>query len=77
MDKDTSAAEWTTAYLEWIDAEPDLSREGVLLMALRTEAECVHMLRRALETDGAVPDTLRLAADVRALADKVMALQLH
>jgi hypothetical protein len=54
MDQDKSAAEWTMAYLEWIDAEPDFSREGVLLMALRTEV-----------------------AEVHALADKLLALQLH
>lgn len=40
---------------------PGLSREGVLLMALRTEADCVHMLRQVLEADGAAPATLQLA----------------
>jgi hypothetical protein len=52
------------AYLEWIDAPAlDTAREGVLLMALRTEADCVHMLRQVLETDGAAPDQLRLAIE--------------
>lgn len=41
----------------------DLSREGVLLMALRAEADCVHMLRQVLETDGAAPGNLRLAIE--------------
>ena len=54
MDQDKSAAEWTIAYLEWNDAQPDFSREDVLLMALRAEA-----------------------ADVCALADKLLALQPH
>lgn len=41
----------------------DFSREGILLMALRTEADCVHMLRQVLEADGAAPGTLRLAIE--------------
>jgi len=54
MDQDNSAAEWTMAYLEWNDADPDFSREEVLLMTLRAEA-----------------------ADVCALADKLLELQPH
>ena len=41
----------------------DLSREGVLLMALRTEADCVHMLRQVLEMDGAGAGNLRMAIE--------------
>jgi hypothetical protein len=41
----------------------DLSREGILLMALRTEADCVHMLRQVLEMDGAGAGNLRLAIE--------------
>jgi len=41
----------------------DLSREGVLLMALRTEADCVHMLRQVLEMDGAGAGSLRMAIE--------------
>jgi len=63
MDQDKSAAEWTTAYLEWIDASPDFSREGVLLMTLRTEADCVHVLRQVLEAGSTAPGTLRLAIE--------------
>lgn len=40
-----------------------LAREGILLMALRTEADCVHMLRQVLETDGAGAGNLRLAIE--------------
>ena len=39
------------------------SREGILLMALRAEADCVHMLRQVLEADGAAPGALQLALE--------------
>jgi hypothetical protein len=41
----------------------NLSRESILLMALRTEADCVHMLRQVLEMDGAGAGNLRLAIE--------------
>jgi hypothetical protein len=66
FNESSSAAdeEFAEAYLEWIEAPPlDATREGILLMALRTEADCVHMLRQVLETDDAAPDTLRLAIE--------------
>jgi len=37
--------EIAAAYLEWLDAAPDeLSREGILLAALRAESDCVRAL---------------------------------
>lgn len=47
-------------------SDPDVlevSREGILLMALRAEADCVHMLRQVLEADSAAPGTVRLAIE--------------
>jgi len=63
----------------------EISRERMLLIALRAEEDCVHMLRQVLETEGAEPVTLRraiegldsVAAQVHALADKVLALHPH
>jgi hypothetical protein len=42
---------------------PGASREGILLMALRAEVDCVHMLRQVLEADGAAPGALQLALE--------------
>ncbi len=42
---------------------PGASREGILLMALRAEVDCVHMLRQVLEADDAAPGALRLALE--------------
>ncbi len=37
--------EIAAAYLEWLDAAPDkLSRENMLLAALRAESDCVRAL---------------------------------
>ena len=65
----------TTAYLEWIDAPPATERravasnalqpqrEAVLLLALRTESECMHMLRQALDRGFPTSQTLRVAME--------------
>ena len=42
---------------------PDVSREGVLLMTLRAESDCLHMLRQVLEADDATPGTVKLAVE--------------
>lgn len=84
---------FATAYLEWMDAaqamtEPDFNlarREAALWAALRTESDCVHMLRQLLEARDAPPrsvsfafDTLEdVAADVHALMGKVLELRVH
>ena len=63
------------AYLEWIDAPPakerravapsavQPQREAVLLLALRTESECMHMLRQALDCGFPTSQALRVAMD--------------
>jgi len=41
--------EIAAAYLEWLDAAPnELSREAMLLSALRAETDCVHALETVL-----------------------------
>lgn len=79
-------------YLEWIDSAPaqhaatafaaEPLREAVLLMALRTESECMHILRQALDDGRPTSQTLRLAldnveADVRALSGRILELRAH
>ena len=60
-----------------------LGAQGVLLMALRAESDCVHILRQVLETEDTIldrelPATLAVvAADVRALADKLLEIRPH
>lgn len=70
-----AAMDITTAYLEWIDAPPakerravlsgavQPQREAVLLLALRTESECMHMLRQALDCGFPTSQTLRVAME--------------
>jgi len=74
MDAD-AATDITAAYLEWIDAPPakerralaftvgEPQREAVLLLALRTESECMHMLRQALDYGLPTSQTLRVAME--------------
>lgn len=64
---------------------PDLLRQTVLLMALRTESECVHLLRQALDSGEPTARTLRLAvetlehvdADVQALSSRFLEMRAH
>lgn len=81
--------EIAAAYLEWIDAaQGDISREAILLSALRAQSDCVQVLRRLLEgalgephapqLDAEFPQALAvIAADVSELRGKVQALRLH
>ena len=69
------ALDITSAYLEWIDAPPakerravasgavQPQREAVLLLALRTESEYMHMLRQALDCGFPTSQTLRVAME--------------
>ena len=69
------AEETAAVYLEWIDAEPTAMRraaavlapeplrEAVLLMALRTESECMHILRQALDAGRPTSQTMQLAME--------------
>jgi hypothetical protein len=95
MEAGDSRAEDTVAvYLEWLDAAPafgqraaapDPLREAILLMALRTETECMHILRQVLEDGRTDARTLRLAmgelenveADVLALSGRILELRAH
>jgi hypothetical protein len=88
-----SSSEFSAAYLEWTDAaqaviEPgfDLARrEAALWAALRTESDCVHILRQLLEAGDAPPRSMKfafeaiedVAADVHALMGKVLELRVH
>jgi hypothetical protein len=72
---DDWAEETAAVYLEWIDAEPaamrraaailapEPLREAVLLMALRTESECMHILRQALDAGRPTSQTMQLAME--------------
>jgi len=87
---------WTgeaaAVYLEWIDegaaaaqraAAPvavEPLREAILLMALRTESEFMHILRQALDDDAGMdwPGALEsVEADVRALSGRIHELRAH
>jgi hypothetical protein len=88
-----SDGEFSAAYLEWMDAAQavtkpafDLARrEAALWAALRTESDCVHLLRQLLEAGDAPPrsmtfafETLEdVAADVHALMGKVLEMRVH
>jgi hypothetical protein len=64
-----------TAYLEWIDAPPakerralvpgaaEPQREAVLLLALRTESECMHIVRQMLDSGLPASQTLQTALE--------------
>jgi hypothetical protein len=84
-------------YLEWIDAAPvrdrrarapvsrSSLREAALLMVLRTESECAHILRQALEDDKSTSQAMQLAmealdkieTDVRGLSGRILELRAH
>ena len=83
---DDGAEETASVYLEWIDAAPAAApraaervlapeplREAILLMALRTESECMHMLRQALDDGQATPQKLRLAMEALECAKTLLA----
>ena len=78
---DDWAEEIASVYLEWIDAAPKATqREAVLLMALRTESEFMHILRQALEDETRMdwPCALEnVEADVRALSGRILELRAH
>ena len=97
MDAD-AATDIATAYLEWIDAPPakerrapafragEPQREAVLLLALRTESECMQIVRQALdarissdiEAGMDWPSALaNVAADMRALSGRILELRAH
>ena len=97
MDAD-AAMDITAAYLEWIDASParerralvftagEPQREAVLLLALRTESECMQIVRQALDARIAWdlesgmdwPGALAsVEADVRALSGRILELRAH
>jgi hypothetical protein len=77
MTQRTGGSDWINAYLEWTetdaapsakpgavaDASRESLREAILLMALRTESECMHILRQALDDGEPTPQTLRLAME--------------
>ena len=72
---DDGVEDSAAVYLEWIDAgptavqraaavfAPEPLREAVLLMAVRTESECMHILRQALDDGHPTSQTLRLAME--------------
>lgn len=80
-----SAMDIAAVYLEWMDeaagaaqrtaidfGTPDLLREAALLMALRTESECVHILRQALDNGDPTSHTLRLAVEALEYAKSLL-----
>ncbi len=86
------AEETATVYLEWIDAAPatpqraapllapEPLREAILLMALRTESEFMHILRQALDDESGMdwPTALEdVEAGVRALSGRILELRAH
>lgn len=91
------SVEIAVTYLEWIDAAPrqdrraraplsqSALREAALLMVLRTESECAHILRQALADDHSTSQAMQLAietldnidADVRALSGRILELRAH
>jgi len=78
---DDRAEETAAVYLEWIDAAPIATqREAVLLMALRTESEFMHILRQALDNESRMdwPCALEnVEAGVRALSGRILELRAH
>ena len=94
---DDGAQNAADVYLEWLDAAPPRDRrarapvsqsalrEAALLVVLRTESECAHILRQALEDDRSTSQAMQLAmetldsidANVRALSDRILELREH
>lgn len=53
-------------------AELSALREAVLLDALRTESDCLHMLRQLIDVGGASAATLRFAIETVERADRLL-----
>jgi len=51
---------------------PEALREAILLMALRTESECVHVLRQVVDQGDATSRTVELAAEAIAYAERLL-----
>jgi hypothetical protein len=78
------AEDIATAYLEWIDAPPakerralgasaaEPQREAVLLLALRTESECMHIVRQALDSGLPTSQTMQLALEALECAKSLL-----
>jgi hypothetical protein len=78
--------ETAAAYLEWIVAVPtarrvllpddaetlDALRESMLLAALRTEADYLHILRRVMDAGDAAFPARKLVVDALVQADKLL-----
>jgi hypothetical protein len=80
-----SSEETAAAYLEWIVAVPtarpvfpgdaetlDAFRESMLLAALRTEADYLHILRRVMDAGDAAFPARKLAVDALMQAEKLL-----
>ena len=50
----------------------DALREAVLLEALRTESDCIHILRQTLDAGGTAADTVRFAFETVERADRLL-----
>lgn len=51
---------------------PEALREAILLMALQTEYDCVHVLRQAVDAGAPTPDTVDLARDALRHAERLL-----
>jgi hypothetical protein len=74
-----SSEETAAAYLEWIVAAPaadaetlDAFRESMLLTALRTEADYLHILRRVMDAGDAAFPARKLVVDALVQAEKLL-----
>lgn len=68
---------FVAAYLEWMQGAADEAseiarREAALWAALRTESECVRILRRLLEARDAAPGALQFAYEALECADRLL-----
>jgi hypothetical protein len=75
--------EFARAYFEWMDArrteaapkpEPSVAatREAILLAALRTESDCIRVLRRVLDAGEASPRAVGLACEAIEYAELLL-----
>ena len=80
-----SSEETAVAYLEWLEAAPagpgltaddkatlDALRESMLLTAMRTEADYLHILRRVMEAGDAALPARKLVVDALTQAEKLL-----
>lgn len=68
---------FAAAYLDWMDAAVEevtaiARREAALWAALRTESECVRILRRVLEARETTPGALAFAYEALEQADRLL-----